>query len=68
MSFKNAKVDYPGSPSTSGYGIVNADLSIQNLANELDAERLQSLFDSCIAGRERREDNESLPGMTTTRI
>ena len=36
--------------------------------NELDADRLQFLFDGCIAGRERREDSESLPGMTTTRI
>ena len=39
MSFKNPKVDFPGSPSTSGYGIVNADLTIQNLANELEADQ-----------------------------
>lgn len=38
VSFKNPKVDSPGSPSTSGYGIATADLTLEDLVNDLVAE------------------------------
>ena len=38
-SFKNPKVDSPGCPSTSGYGIATADLTLQELIQDLKAEK-----------------------------
>jgi len=35
MTFKNPKVDSPGCPSTSGYGISNADLTMNDLVSDL---------------------------------
>jgi hypothetical protein len=35
MTFKNPKVDSPGCPSTSGYGIANAELTMNELVSDL---------------------------------
>lgn len=35
MSFKNPKIDSPGCPSTSGYGISTAELTMEQLVNDL---------------------------------
>jgi hypothetical protein len=35
MTFKNPKVDSPGCPSTSGYGIANAELTMDELVTDL---------------------------------
>ena len=35
MTFKNPKVDSPGCPSTSGYGIANAELTMDQLVSDL---------------------------------
>ncbi len=35
MTFKNPKVDSPGCPSTSGYGIANAELTMNELISDL---------------------------------
>ncbi len=35
MTFKNPKVDSPGCPSTSGYGIANAELTMNELVTDL---------------------------------
>lgn len=35
MTFKNPKVDSPGCPSTSGYGISNAELTMNELVSDL---------------------------------
>ena len=37
VSFKNPRVDYPGCPSCSGYGIVDAELTLLELCRGLDA-------------------------------
>jgi len=37
LSFKNPRVADPGRPSTSGYGIANAEITIKELTNGLDA-------------------------------
>jgi len=39
MSFKNPRVDHPGCPSTSGYGIATAELTLEQLVKELIHER-----------------------------
>ena len=39
VSFKNPKVDSPGCPSTSGYGIATAELTLQDLVHDLNAAR-----------------------------
>jgi ectoine hydroxylase-related dioxygenase (phytanoyl-CoA dioxygenase family) len=39
MSFKNPKIDDPGCPSTSGYGISTAELTMEQLVNDLIHER-----------------------------
>lgn len=35
MSFKNPKIDSPGCPSTSGYGVATAELTIEELVSEV---------------------------------
>jgi ectoine hydroxylase-related dioxygenase (phytanoyl-CoA dioxygenase family) len=35
ISFKNPRVDHPGCPSCSGYGIADAELTLQELSDEL---------------------------------
>lgn len=37
LSFKNPRVDHPGCPSCSGYGIADAELTIRELADGLEA-------------------------------
>lgn len=37
FSFKNPRVDYPGCPSTGGYGIAESELTLKQLCDELDA-------------------------------
>jgi ectoine hydroxylase-related dioxygenase (phytanoyl-CoA dioxygenase family) len=37
FSFKNPRVDYPGCPSCSGYGIFNAELTMQEFCDDLSA-------------------------------
>jgi len=37
FSFKNPRVDHPGCPSCSGYGIAEAELTLQQLCDELAA-------------------------------
>jgi hypothetical protein len=39
MSYKNPKIDDPGCPSTSGYGISTAELTMDQLVNDLVHER-----------------------------
>jgi ectoine hydroxylase-related dioxygenase (phytanoyl-CoA dioxygenase family) len=39
FSFKHPRVDHPGCPSCSGYGLVDADLTMETLCNELDSAR-----------------------------
>lgn len=39
MSFKNPKVDDPGCPSTSGYGVAAAELTMEELVSDLTMER-----------------------------
>ena len=35
FSFKNPRIDHPGSPSTSGYGIADADVTMEELCDGL---------------------------------
>lgn len=37
FSFKNPKIEHPGCPSTGGYGIPSAEITLQQLARELQA-------------------------------
>lgn len=39
LSFKNPKIDNPGCPSTSGYGIATAELTMEDLVADLSAEQ-----------------------------
>jgi ectoine hydroxylase-related dioxygenase (phytanoyl-CoA dioxygenase family) len=39
VSFKNPKIDNPGCPSTSGYGVATAAITMEALANDLRAEQ-----------------------------
>mmetsp|Transcript_24712 Transcript_24712/g.69375 ORF Transcript_24712/g.69375 Transcript_24712/m.69375 type:complete len:452 (-) Transcript_24712:130-1485(-) len=58
FSFKNPKVDNPGCPSCSGYGIVNADISMANLCDEL---RARTSGDGGAAASPRLNAIESFP-------
>ena len=39
VSFKNPKIDNPGCPSTSGYGVATAAITMEDLVNDLRAEQ-----------------------------
>jgi ectoine hydroxylase-related dioxygenase (phytanoyl-CoA dioxygenase family) len=39
VSFKNPKIDNPGCPSTSGYGIATAEITMEDLTADLQAEQ-----------------------------
>ncbi len=39
VSFKNPKIDNPGCPSTSGYGIASAEITMEELIKDLQAEK-----------------------------
>lgn len=39
VSFKNPKIDNPGCPSTSGYGVATAEITMDDLVHDLRAEK-----------------------------
>lgn len=56
VSFKNPKIDYPGSPSTSGYGIADAEATLAELCDGLEV--------ACIAAG----DGQERPSMGNPRL